>query len=197
MDHSFQALQLESISDNVFKLIEQDWMLITAGPPTHHNTMTANWGGLGNLWNRKVSFCFVRPQRYTYQFLEESPTFSLAFFAERYRPALELCGSRSGREINKAAASGLTPIEVTPGITSFAEARLVLECKKIYFQDINRVIAICLKFRLTNVTRTASAHNGDLLCICKPMRQQHRNLAPFPRHLVILNDCVMFCAIPR
>jgi len=137
MDHLFQALQLESISDNVFKLIEQDWMLITAGPPTHYNTMTANWGGLGYLWRRKVCFCFVRPQRYTYQFMEESRTFSLAFFAERYRPALQLCGSRSGREIDKAAASGLTPLEITPGITSFAEARLVLECRKIYFQDIN------------------------------------------------------------
>lgn len=137
MDHRFQALQLESVSDNVFKLIEHDWMLITAGPLTHYNTMTANWGGLGHLWNRKVSFCFVRPQRYTYQFMEASLTFSLAFFAERYRPALDLCGSRSGREINKAAASGLTPIEITPGITSFAEARLVLECKKIYFQDIH------------------------------------------------------------
>jgi len=137
MNPLFKALQPESISDNVFKLIEQDWMLITAGPPTHYNTMTASWGGLGNLWNRKVSFCFVRPQRYTYQFLEESPTFSLAFFAERYRPALELCGSRSGREINKAAASGLTPIAITPGITSFAEARLVLECRKIYHQDIH------------------------------------------------------------
>ena len=139
MDHLFQALELESITDNVFKLIEQDWMLITAGPPTHYNTMTANWGGLGYLWRRKVCFCFVRPQRYTYQFMEESRTFSLAFFSERYRPVLELCGSRSGREIDKAAASGLTPLEITPGITSFAQARLVLECRKIYFQDINPV----------------------------------------------------------
>lgn len=137
MNDLFITLELETLSDNVFKLISEDWMLITAGSLKHHNTMTANWGGLGHLWKRHVCFVFVRPQRYTYQFMEAAPTFSLAFFNEQYRPALELCGSRSGRDLNKAAAAGLTPIEITTGITSFAEARLVLECKKIYAQDID------------------------------------------------------------
>jgi flavin reductase (DIM6/NTAB) family NADH-FMN oxidoreductase RutF len=137
MTNFFTALELESTPDNVFKLIAKDWMLITAGTLTHYNTMTANWGGLGYLWNRRVCFCFVRPQRYTYQFMEESPFFSLAFFSEHYRPALDVCGSRSGRELDKAAATGLTPVEITPGITSFSEARLVLECKKVYAQDID------------------------------------------------------------
>ncbi|MBN1429101.1 MAG: flavin reductase family protein [Anaerolineae bacterium] len=137
MTNPFQPQTLELIADNVFKLIGRDWMLVTAGSQSHYNTMTASWGGLGHLWNRNVCFCFVRPQRYTYQFIEETPAFSLSFFDERYRAALELCGSRSGRNVDKAAATGLTPIEITPGIISFAEARLVLECKKIYFDDIN------------------------------------------------------------
>lgn len=137
MDAHFKALELQELPNNVFKLISEDWMLITAGSLKHYNTMTANWGGLGHLWKRHVCFCFVRPQRYTYQFMEKYPAFSLTFFANRYRPALELCGSRSGRELDKAAATGLTPIEITPGITCFAEAQLVLECKKIYTQDIN------------------------------------------------------------
>ncbi len=137
MNAHFKPLELETLPDNTFKLIHQDWMLITAGPMKHYNTMTANWGGLGYLWMRQVCYCFVRRQRYTYQFMESAPTFSLTFFAEHYRPALELCGSRSGRDLDKAAACGLTPIEITPGITSFAEARLVFECKKIYAQDID------------------------------------------------------------
>lgn len=137
MTNPFQPLTLEAIADNVFKLIGQDWMLITAGSLSRYNTMTASWGGLGHLWNRNVCFCFVRPQRYTYQFMEKAPVFSLTFFDERYRAALKLCGSRSGRDGDKAAAAGLTPIEITAGITSFAEARLVMGCKKIYFDDIN------------------------------------------------------------
>ena len=137
MNDHFLPLELEAFADNVFKLISKDWMLITAGPKTHFNTMTANWGGLGYLWKRSVCFCFVRPQRYTYQFMESAPAFSLTFFTERYRAALELCGSRSGRDLDKAAACGLTPTEITPGITCFAEARLVLECQKIYAQDIS------------------------------------------------------------
>jgi flavin reductase (DIM6/NTAB) family NADH-FMN oxidoreductase RutF len=136
MEAVFESQDLDTISDNVFQLIAQDWMLVTAGPLAHFNTMTANWGGLGYLWNRKVSYIFVRPHRYTFQFMEEYDAFSLAFFAERYRAALELCGTRSGREMDKVAACGLTPVELTPGITSFAEARLILECKKIYAQDI-------------------------------------------------------------
>jgi len=137
MNDRFKAVDLETLPDNVFKLISRDWMLITAGSAKHYNTMTANWGGLGYLWKRHVCYCFVRPQRYTYQFMESTPAFSLTFFAERYRSALELCGSLSGRNLDKATASGLTPIEITPGITSFAEARLVFECKKIYAQDID------------------------------------------------------------
>ena len=125
------------VKDNVFKLIGSDWMLITAGPLAHYNTMTANWGGFGFIWRRKICWCVIRPQRYTYQFMESAPAFSLSFFSEQYRKALDLCGSKSGRDVDKAAATGLTPFETAPGIVSFTQARLILECQKIYFQDFD------------------------------------------------------------
>ena len=128
---------VESLAENVFTLLDKEWMLITAGSPSDYNTMTASWGGLGVLWNRNVCFCFIRPQRYTYQFMEKADRFSLSFFSESYRAALEYCGSHSGRDGNKAKVCGLTPIEISAGVWSFSEARLILECKKLYFQDIN------------------------------------------------------------
>jgi flavin reductase (DIM6/NTAB) family NADH-FMN oxidoreductase RutF len=137
MQKQFQEIKPESIAENVFKLIGSDWMLITAGTMPHFNTMTASWGGWGVLWNRKVAFCVIRPQRYTRQFVEKASTFSLSFFSEEYRQALDFCGNRSGREVNKAVATGLTPIELAPGLISFAEARLIIGCRKIYCQDIN------------------------------------------------------------
>jgi hypothetical protein len=67
---SLKEVKPESLTDNPFTLIGKDWMLITAGIPGSFNTMTASWGGLGVLWERKVDFCYVRPTRYTYEFIE-------------------------------------------------------------------------------------------------------------------------------
>ncbi len=134
----FRSLAPEEIGDNTFKLIGTDWMLITAGTTTDYNTMTASWGGLGVLWGKPSAFIFVRPQRYTYSFLERYDNFTLSFFSEEWRDALSLCGSKSGRAIDKAAATGLRPMPGSlPGTTAFAEARLIVECRKIYFQDLD------------------------------------------------------------
>ena len=133
----FHEIDINTLPDNVFKLLDDDWMLITAGPLAHYNTMTASWGGFGILWNRKICWCVIRPQRYTYQFMENAPAFSLSFFTDAYRAALDLCGSKSGRELDKAAAAGLTPFETSPGVVSFTQARLIIECQKIYYHDID------------------------------------------------------------
>ena len=124
------------LTENAFKLIGKDWMLITAGIPGSFNTMTASWGGLGVLWEQPVAFCFVRPTRYTYEFMERSPKFTLSFFEERHRKALTFCGSHSGRDTDKIAGTGLTPL-IDGGFIYFSESRLVLLCRKIYFQDIS------------------------------------------------------------
>jgi len=124
--------------ENVFELIGSNWMLITAGTPESYNTMTASWGGMGVLWNKNICFCVIRPTRHTYQFMEKTDVFSLSFFEERYRQALEVCGTKSGRDIDKAAVTGLTPVAgELAGTTHFQQARLVIECRKIYAQDVD------------------------------------------------------------
>ena len=85
-------------------------MLVTAGNAEKFNMMTASWGGLGFLWNRPVAFVFIRPQRYTFDFVERNEGFTLSFFGEEYRKVLQLCGTKSGREIDKVAETKLTPI---------------------------------------------------------------------------------------
>jgi flavin reductase (DIM6/NTAB) family NADH-FMN oxidoreductase RutF len=133
-----KSVRVDDLTDNMFRLIGDDWMLVTAGPPEDFNTMTASWGGFGVLWNRNVCWCVIRPQRYTFQFMERYGAFTLSFFTERYRSALELCGTRSGRDLDKAKAAGLSPEPAAlPCTTTFAEARLVLSCRKLYSQDID------------------------------------------------------------
>jgi flavin reductase (DIM6/NTAB) family NADH-FMN oxidoreductase RutF len=135
METGFQTLDPESVQDNVFKLIGKDWMLITAGIRESFNTMTASWGGMGVLWDKKVCFAFVRPTRYTFEFLEKSEFYTFSFLEEQYRDILMYCGTKSGRDVNKVIETNLTPI-FGNGTVFFAEARLVMECRKIYVQDI-------------------------------------------------------------
>jgi flavin reductase (DIM6/NTAB) family NADH-FMN oxidoreductase RutF len=131
----FTEVKPHLIGDNPFRLIGKDWMLVTAGTAESFNTMTASWGGMGVLWERQVAFCFIRPTRHTYQFLERSHGFSLSFFEEKYRKALTLCGTRSGRDTDKVKEAGLTPLFEGKTVY-FNEARIVLLCNKLYFQDI-------------------------------------------------------------
>lgn len=124
------------LTDNLIRLIASDWMLVTAGTREKFNTMTASWGGMGYLWNRNVVFVFVRPERYTYEFIESNDGFTLSFFAEKYRDALNLCGARSGRDCNKVAEARLKPFFTSSGLPSFAEARIVIECRKLYASQL-------------------------------------------------------------
>jgi len=133
----FKEIKPVEIEDNPIHLIGQEWMLVTAGDPGHFNTMTASWGGMGELWFKPVCFCFVRPQRYTYEFLEKNDVFTLSFFDEKYKPKLNFCGSHSGREVDKSDECGFTPVTAENGSVYFEEARLVLECRKLYFQDLD------------------------------------------------------------
>ena len=117
---AFREISVEELKDNPFTLINKDWMLITAGNREKHNTMTASWGGVGELWGRYVSTIYIRPQRYTLEFVEREDYYSLCFFGPEYRQALNLCGSKSGREVDKDAATGLTPCfdEAAPSAAS-------------------------------------------------------------------------------
>ena len=114
-----------------FTKFEKDWALLTAGTKEHFNSMTIGWGSLGTVWNRDVLTVYVRPDRYTWQFMKDSDTFTVSFFPESCRPALTVMGRLSGRDGDKVAAAGLTPRFLPQGIT-FAEATETFVCKKIY-----------------------------------------------------------------
>lgn len=125
--------------ENAMKLIGKDWMLITAYDKKNKraNAMTASWGSLGVLWNKSVCTVFIRPQRHTFSLIEEDERFSVAFLPEQYRDALKLCGRESGRDGDKISRAGLSVTELD-GVSAVAEARLVLICRKLYFDDLKK-----------------------------------------------------------
>ena len=131
----FHEIAPKTLTENVFSLIGDRWMLITAGTPDHCNTMTASWGGLGHLWGKDVAFAFIRPQRYTKQFVDENDCFSLCFFGGEQMEALRYLGTASGRDEDKIAKSGLTLTHID-SVPCFEEASLVLLCRKLYVQTL-------------------------------------------------------------
>ena len=133
---SFQRVRPEDLTDNVFTLIGKDWMLVTAARPDGSlNTMTASWGGVGILWGKPVAFVFIRPQRYTKEFIDQSQHLSLCFLPEGYRKQLNYLGTVSGRDEDKIAQAGLMPAQ-EDGIPYFKEAKLALLCRKLYAQPM-------------------------------------------------------------
>lgn len=133
----FKDFSINKITDNTFQLIGKQWMLITAGNEDSYNTMTASWGGFGYLWNFPVAYIFVRPQRHTYQFVENNSFFTLSFFDKEHKNKLTYCGSHSGKDYDKAKETGLIATQTSLGNIYFEQARLVMECKKVYVDDIN------------------------------------------------------------
>ena len=126
----FQKVDPKTLDLNPFTAIGSQWMLITAGTPERCGTMTASWGGLGVLWGAPMAICYIRPQRYTKEFVDGSQFFTLSFFPQEYRPQLSLCGSKSGREVDKVKECGFTVAAGAGNAPYFEQAELVLVCRK-------------------------------------------------------------------
>ena len=132
MSEQFKSIKPYDIRDNLFDTIDNEWMLITAGTPESFNTMTASWGTTGILWNKPIAICFVRPQRYTFQFIEKADLYTLTFFDRQHKHILQHCGTTSGRDTDKIKDTGLEPVVSANGGIYYKQARLVLECRILY-----------------------------------------------------------------
>lgn len=129
---NYRLLSAEQFSENPFSLIGNEWMLVSAAKPDGKiNCMTASWGGFGVLWHKNVCFVFIRPSRYTYEFAEEADSISLSFFGANYRSQLSLCGTKSGRDLDKIKECGFH-VSLEDGVPVFEEARLTVKAKKLY-----------------------------------------------------------------
>lgn len=128
-----KELDIQNFNENPFTLIGDKWMLIAAGDTNGHNMMTASWGTLGVLWGKNIATVFIRPTRYTIEFIEKFDYFSLNFPINR--SVHNICGSKSGRDIDKTKECKLTPV-FKNNTVFFEESEFVLICKKIYHSKL-------------------------------------------------------------
>jgi flavin reductase (DIM6/NTAB) family NADH-FMN oxidoreductase RutF len=135
---------MNEIPFNEFNFPSHYWntrnLLLTAGDYTSgkYNCMTVGWGSFGFVWRRPFVQVFVRPTRYTYQFINDFDTFTLTGFTLKEKTGiLNLLGTKSGREGDKIAEAGITPVASQKvAAPSYKEAILSVECTKIYWEDI-------------------------------------------------------------
>jgi hypothetical protein len=125
--------KVDKISYNPFKKFHEQWGLVTAGTKEKFNSMTISWGSMGTIWGKPMITVFIRPTRYTYEFIKSNEYFTVSFFDEKYRDKLSLMGNKSGRDIDKVKETGFTPKFLDKGIT-YEEASETFVLKKWYFQ---------------------------------------------------------------
>lgn len=130
----FKEINAKDIKDNLIKAIADEWMLVSAGNSENYNMMTASWGFTGEMWGCDCAMAVIRPQRYTMDFVDKNDYFALSFYGDN-KAIHKVCGSKSGRDTDKTAETGLTPV-FDGGTVYFEQARLVIICKKLYVQQM-------------------------------------------------------------
>jgi len=126
----FKEIKFSDVKENVVTLLSKDWGLVTAGDSDSFNTMTVSWGAIGELWGKDTATVYIRPQRYTEEFLNQKDYFTLSFYPEDKKSIHSVCGSKSGRDVDKVKECNLTPC-FDENAPYFKEAKLVLVCRKM------------------------------------------------------------------
>lgn len=132
-----KEIKPEEFNESVFKVIGKDWLLVAGEADGKSNAMTVSWGGMGVMWGKPVAFVFIRPSRYTKEFVDKADGLSLSVFVDENHKMLNYFGTVSGRDEDKIAKAGLT-VKHDNGRTYFDEARITMLCRKLYVQDLKQ-----------------------------------------------------------
>jgi flavin reductase (DIM6/NTAB) family NADH-FMN oxidoreductase RutF len=132
-------IPFSDLSVRAHHLWAKQWLVLTCGDfrRAEFNSMAVGWGSFGTMWSKPFALVLVRPVRYTYTFMERYDSFTLCAFGDTHRSAVQLLGSKSGRDGNKIQDSGLTAVAASKvAAPAFEEAELIVECRKIYWDDM-------------------------------------------------------------
>ena len=131
-----QAVDPKEFAPSLLPAFGRENALLAAGDKSGCNAMTIGWCQAGRLWSLPVCTVYVRPERYTYQFMEDQAYFTVSVLPKDMKNAMALCGTRSGRDMDKIKECGLTVRTGAGGAPFFEEAELVLVCRTLYAQDL-------------------------------------------------------------
>lgn len=133
----FVEINPRELEDNYTRMLSQDWALVSAGTESHFNTMTISWGAMGHLWQRPVAMVYIRPKRYTHQFIEREDRMTITFFGGRHKADMKYLGTNSGRDGDKLSKTTLKTMFTPSGLPTFEQAEVIIEGKKLYKSRID------------------------------------------------------------
>ena len=117
--------------------VGKELALISAGTQEKFNSMTIMFGAIGMIWSKSAYFAFIKPERYTFDFIQANECFTISYFPKEFNKIHKVFGFKSGRDMDKISATGITPEFIDNGIT-FQEANEIYICKKIYFKQMDK-----------------------------------------------------------
>ncbi len=133
-----QELNVWDYAGHIMKNIGSG-ILLTTALDGKVNSMTIGWGQIGVIWSKPVFTVLVRESRYTKEFLDKTGEFTVNVpLAKADKNILAVCGTKSGRDMDKIAMLNLTTVPgQTVSVPGIRELPLTLECKVIYRQEQN------------------------------------------------------------
>ena len=127
-----ESIKFYEHSEKLYKALDSNGaFLVVKDHQGRSNMMTIGWATIGIVWTRPVMTVFVRPVRHTYELIENASSFSVCIpEGNKFDKVLIECGTKSGRNIDKADAFGLTVIDGKLSGTSIIKGcKLIYECK--------------------------------------------------------------------
>ena len=94
-------------------------------------SILTGWGTISNTFAKPIFTVFVKPERYTYEFIEKSNIFTVSYIDEKLYNKFLPYGTQSGKDINKEEVSGTNIKFLDDGGITFEEAIEVYVCKLI------------------------------------------------------------------
>ena len=135
-EDQFKSVPAEEFDENFFNLVAKDFTVITAGEVP--NSMVASWGGIGIMFNKPVTWCFLRANRYTLEKMRETGTYTMCYFPDQYKGDIMQFGIKSGRNTDKMAQTKLTKMATPDGYPAYSEAKIIIECKLIAAPTVSK-----------------------------------------------------------
>ena len=105
--------------------------ILSAGDKNKYNSMTIEWGSLGVAFKKPIFTVYVKPDRYTYEFMEETEFFTVSIINSKLLKKFAIYGTKSGRDINKEEVAGTHIRFLDDGGITFDEAEEVFVCKML------------------------------------------------------------------
>jgi len=134
-----QPIAVKDLVLQPFTAFDPEGVLLVCGKDAQHaNPMTISWGAFGIMWGKPILMVMVRPSRHTFNLITKAPDFTVNWMGPEWSEALNVCGSASGRDMDKFSKTKLHPVKAaavkSPVID---ESILAVECRIAYRGDVD------------------------------------------------------------